>query len=122
MPHPEEQRRHQAVARYLAGDKIEDICREMQCAKSWLFKWKARYRADDPSWAQEQRRKPQSHPSKTAQAVEQAVVDLHRTVRQSGQGWSAASIQQGLAQQGIAPVPSRRTIYRLLQHHEKEGI
>ena len=38
MSHPEEQRRHQAVARYLAGDKIEDICREMQCAKSWLFK------------------------------------------------------------------------------------
>jgi hypothetical protein len=52
----------------------------------------------------------------------QAVVDLHRTLRQSGTGWSAASIQQGLAQQGIAPVPSRRTIYRILQHHEKEGI
>ena len=122
MSYPKEQRRQQAVARHLAGDKIEDICREMQCAKSWLFKWKARYQADDPSWAQEQLRRPRSHPSKTAQAIEQTVVDLHRTWRQSGTGWSAASIQQGLAQPGIAPVPSRRTIYRILQHHAKEGM
>ena len=119
MPHPEEQRRHQAVARYLAGDKIEDICREMPCAKSWLFKWKARYQADDPSWAQEQPRKPHRHPSKTAQAVEQAIVELHRTLVHSGQGGRAASVRQALKQQGTAPVPSLRTIYRILQRHEK---
>ncbi len=91
MPHPQEQRRQQAVARYLAGDKIEDICREMRCAKSWLCKWKARYQADDPSWAQEQLRRPRSNPSKTAQAVEQAVVALHRTLVQSGKGGRANS-------------------------------
>jgi len=119
MSHPEEQRRHQAVARYLAGDKIEDICRAMQCAKSWLFKWKARYRADDPSWAQEQRRRPRRHPNKTAQAVEQAVVDLHRTLEHSGKRGRAASVQQALKQQGTMPVPSLRTISRILQRHEK---
>ena len=119
MSHPEEQRRHQAVARYLAGDKIEDICREMPGAKSWLFKWKARYQAADPSWAQEQPRRPRSHPSKTARAVEQAVVDLHRTLGHSGKRGCAASIQQALQQQGTAPVPSLRTIYRILQRHEK---
>jgi uncharacterized protein YjcR len=119
MPHPQEQRRQQAVARYLAGDKIEDICREMRCAKSWLFKWKARYQADDPSWAQEQLRRPRSNPSKTAQAVEQAVVALHRTLVQSGKGGRAASVRQALKQQGTEPVPSLRTIYRILQRHEK---
>ena len=50
MPPDDEQRRKQAIARYLAGDKIEDICRQMPCSKSWLYKWKARYLADDPSW------------------------------------------------------------------------
>src|SRR5256885_16310157 len=103
MAHPEEQRRHQAVARYLAGDKIEDICREMPCAKSWLFKWKARYQADDPSWAQEQRRRPRSHPSKTAQAVEQAVVDLQPTVEHRGKNGRAAARQPTLPQQGTGP-------------------
>ena len=122
MPHSQEQRRQHAMARYLAGDKIEEICRELSCSKSWLYKWKKRYQATDPCWATEQTRRPRSHPSQTPPTIAQAVVDLHRTLRQSGTGWSVASIQQGLAQQGIAPVPSRRTIYRILQHHEKEGI
>jgi len=119
MPHSKEQRRQQAVARYLAGDKIEDICREMQCAKSWLFKWKARYQADDPSWAKEQLRRPRSNPSKTSQTIAQAVVDLHRILVQSGTGCRAASVLQALKQQGTEPVPSLRTIYRILQRHEK---
>jgi hypothetical protein len=31
------QRRQLAVQRYLDGDRIETICREMGCAKSWLL-------------------------------------------------------------------------------------
>src|SRR6266446_729792 len=50
MGYLQEHRRQQAIARYLAGDKIEAICRDMHCAKSWLYKWKARYQADDPAW------------------------------------------------------------------------
>jgi transposase-like protein len=122
MSHSQEQRRQQAVARYLAGDNIEDICREMPCSKSWLYKWKQRYRATAPGWATAQTRRPRSHPSQTPHTVAQAVVDLHQTLVQSGKGCRAASIQQGLAQQGITPVPSRRTIYRILQRHAQEGI
>lgn len=122
MSHSQEQRRQQAVARYLAGDKIEDICREMSCSKSWLYKWKHRYRATAPGWVTAQTRRPRSHPSQIPPTVAQAVVDLHRTLVQSGTGCRAASIQQGLAQQGITPVPSRRTIYRILQRHAQEGI
>jgi transposase len=43
MTNPQERRRQQAVARYLAGDPIETICHEMRCSKSWLYKWKNRY-------------------------------------------------------------------------------
>jgi transposase-like protein len=50
MTHPQEQRRKQAMARYLAGDKIDMICRDLHGSKSWLYKWKARYQADDPQW------------------------------------------------------------------------
>ena len=35
-----EQRRQEAIQRYLDGDPIEQICREMRCSKSWLYKWK----------------------------------------------------------------------------------
>jgi len=39
-----------------------------------------------------------------------------------GQHGSAASIQQELEQQGIKPIPSLRTIYRMLQRHNQEDI
>ena len=38
MPHRNEQRRKQAITRYLADDKIKDICKQGVCSKSWLYK------------------------------------------------------------------------------------
>ena len=119
MPHRKEQRRQQAIARYLADDKIEDICKAMGCSKSWLYKWRDRYQADNPNWAKELPRRPRTTPAKTPQTIDQAVVSLRRALCQNGQGWGAAAIQQGLEQQGLAPVPSQRTIYRILQRHQK---
>jgi transposase len=120
MSQHDEQRRQQAIARYLAGDKIEAICRQMACSKSWLYKWKKRYWATDPSWAQEQTRRPRSQAAKTPDRIEQAIVDLRQTFLLNGQRCGAVAIQQALQQQGIAPVPSYKTIYRILQRHEKE--
>jgi len=123
MGNPQEHRRHQALARYLAGDPIETICRELHCAKSWLYKWKARYQADDPGWAIGRSTQPRRKPRQTPQLIAQHVVALHQTLVQSGAQGSAAAIQQGLTQQGIEPIPSLRTIYRILQRHaEKEDI
>src|SRR2546425_5708966 len=117
MHHAQEQRRKQAVVRYLAGDKIEAICRDLHCTKSWLYKWKARYQADDPGWATGRSTQPRRKPNQTPQLLAQHVVTLRRTLVQSGAQGSAAAIQQGLTQQGIAPIPSLRTIYRILQRH-----
>ena len=122
MDHPQEQRRKQAVVRYLAGDKIAAICRDMICSKSWLYKWKVRYQADDSGWAKGLGTQPRHRPSQTPEPMEQSIVTLRRTLVQSGQRGSAAAIQQGLQQQGIEPIPSLRTIYRILQRHEQEAI
>jgi transposase-like protein len=122
MDHPQEQRRQQAVVWYLAGEKIEAICRDMHCAKSWLYKWKARYQADNPGWATGLSTQPRHKPSQTPEPMEQRVVTLRRTLVQSGQRGSAAAIQQGLQQHGIEPIPSLRTIYRILQRYVQEAI
>jgi len=122
MHHPQEHRRQQALARYLAGDPTEAICRDLHCAKSWLYKWKARYQADDPGWAKGLSTQPRHTPRQTPQPIEQTVVTVYRTLVQSGKRGSAAAIQQGLEQQGVAPIPSRRTIYRILQRHAKEDV
>lgn len=122
MDHPQDHRRQQAIARYLAGDNIEAICRDLHCAKSWLYKWKARYQADNPGWAAGRSTQSRRKPRQTPQAIVQRVITLHQTLVQSGRRGSAAAIQQGLIQQGIAPLPSLRTIYRLLQRHAQEAI
>ncbi len=120
MTQAQEQRRQQAIDRYLAGDPIEDICRELACSKSWRYTWRDRYLATDPSWSEALSRSPRTNPTKTPQRIAQVVVALRQTLAQHGKGWSAASIQQALQQQGIEPVPSQRTIYRILHRYDKE--
>jgi transposase-like protein len=115
-----EQRRHQAVARYLAGDNIEDICQQLSCAKSWLYKWKTRYRADDPSWARERSRRPKTPAAQTPDHIAQTVIHVRQTLAQNGHHCGAAAIRRVLQQQALEPVPSLRTISRILQRHEQE--
>ncbi len=121
MPGELESRRHQAIARYLAGNKIEDICRELGCAKSRLYKWRDRYQADDPAWVQERARRPRSNPRHTPDTIAEAIVHLGRTLGAQGCGRpSAAIIWQALKEQAFHPLPSQRTIYRILQRHSQE--
>jgi hypothetical protein len=47
-------------------------------------------------------------------------VSLHLTLRHNGTGGGVTAIMQALAQQGMEPVPSRRTIYRILRRHHTE--
>jgi putative transposase len=113
------QRRHRASARYLAGDPLEDICREVACATSWLYTWRERSLAPDPSWSAALSRRPRTTPTKTPHRLAQVVVALRQTLAQHGQGCGAASIPQALVQQGIEPVPSPRTLYRILHRDAK---
>src|SRR5712664_1481992 len=120
MSQRKEQRRTQAIDQYLAADKVEDICRQLACSKSWLSKWRNRYDAHNPAWAQERSKRPKSHPTHTPQHIEQAVVSLHLTLHHNGTNGGVVALIQALAQQGVEPVPSRRTIYRILRRHHKE--
>jgi uncharacterized protein YjcR len=120
MAQPTEQRRHQAIDQYLADDKVEDICRQLACSTSWLDKWRNRSDAHKATGAQARSKKPKRHPTQTPEHVERAVVSLHLTLRHHGTGGGATTIMQALAQQGIEPVPSRRTIDRIVRRHHTE--
>ena len=116
-----EQRRQEAVERYLADDPIEVICREMGCSKSWLYKWKNRYQVTEPDWFQEHSRRPETTPAKTPDALEAEIVRLRNTLSSKESGTvSARVIREHLRQHGIESIPSRRTIYRILNRQAKE--
>jgi putative transposase len=121
MTTPQKHRRHQAVARYLAGEPIEAICCDMRCAKSWLYKWKNRYRFDDPTWARSQSTQPRHNPRRLPPVIAQWIVALYRVGTPDGTRCSAAAIQEVLQQQGLEPIPSIRTIYRIIQRQGSDA-
>jgi transposase-like protein len=117
-----EYRRQLAVQRYLDGDPIERICQEMGCSKSWLYKWKNRYQAAEPTWSQELSRRPKTTPAKTPEAIEAAIIELRQTLSPEGsEPASARGIRDYLCHHPIASIPSLRTIYRILNRQRQEG-
>jgi hypothetical protein len=120
-PYALQRRRQEALERYLAGDPIAVICQEIGCAKSWLYKWKNRSQVTEPNWFQEHSRGPETTPTKTPEALETEIVRLRRTLSPDGSGpVSADVIRDHLRQHGGDSMPSRRTIYRILNRQAKE--
>jgi hypothetical protein len=114
-------RRQEALERYLAGDPIAVICRELGCAKSWLYKWKKRYQFAELAWLQEHSRRPGTTPTKTPEALEAEIVRLRHVLSPDGSGpMSADVIRDHLRQHSDDALPSRRTIYRILNRQAKE--
>jgi transposase-like protein len=110
-----QRRRQEALERYLAGDAIEAICREMGCSKSWLYKWKNRYQVTEPDWVQERSRRPERIPTKTPETLEAEIIRLRQALSPDGSGpVSADAIRDYLRQHGSESIPSRRTIYCIL--------
>jgi hypothetical protein len=52
--------------------------------------------------------------------IEQAVIQWRHTLAQAGQRHGAGATQHALRQHGLEPVPSARTIYRILQRHDQK--
>jgi transposase-like protein len=120
-PSVQQRRRQEALERYLAGDPIAVICQEMGCAKSWLYKWKNRYQGTESDWFQEQSRRPETTPTKTPAVLEAEIVRLRRALSPDGSGpVSADVIRDYLRQHGGDSLPSRRTIYRILNRQAQE--
>jgi transposase-like protein len=113
-------RRQDAIERYLVGDPIEAICREMGCSKSWLYKWKKRYEASQPTWFQERSRRPRTTPTQTPEALERAIVHLRDSVSPGKtRSVSTQVIWEYLRQHYGESLPSRRTISRILKRHPR---
>ena len=116
-----QRRRQEVLERYLSGDPIAVICREMGCAKSWLYKWKNRYQVTEPEWFQEHSRRPETPPTKTPEAIEAQIVRLRHTLSPDGLGTVSAGVMRDhLRPHSAKSMPSRRTIYRILKRQAKE--
>ena len=110
--------RIQAVQRFLAGEKPESICTSVGRSRSWLYKWISRYDEKHSSWC-ENRPTVLSHATnRTSLEIEEIVKMIRLNLYNQDLFYGAQAILWELEDLGVKPLPSLRTINRILSRNE----
>jgi transposase InsO family protein len=102
----------------VAGETAGEICLSLKRSPRWLYKWVARFRSGDPQWSEEKSRRPQTQPRRTPFDVEQAVRLVRLDLYNHGLFCGAQAIRWELEDWGVEPLPSLRTINRILRRKD----
>ncbi len=76
----DEEERIVAVNRYLKGEKRTDICKDLNRSNGWLSKWFNRYKTGEEGWYKSQLKAPNNPGKKTRDEIENAVVNIRKTL------------------------------------------
>jgi putative transposase len=109
--------RRRAIERVLEGEEVAAVSRSLGHSRKWLYTWLNRYRSGDPLWYQEKSRQPRHRPLQTPGGVEALVALTRRRLEQNGEFSGAQAIRWELEDDGVHPLPSIRTINRILDRH-----
>lgn len=112
--------RKRAVKRYHSGESPSAICKSMGYSRDWLYKWIGRFDPHDPSWAEEQSRRPAESPTRTSDDTEDRVLSLRDELASGDLFCGAEAIRWEMEARKLSPVPSVRTIHRILRRHAVE--
>lgn len=112
-----EKQRMLAVQRFLNGEKPESICVSFGRSKAWLYKWVERYIEDDISWSENRSRRPLSI-TRTSKDIEEIVKLLRLNLYNRDLFCGAQAILWEMEDLGVKPLPSLRTINRILRRNE----
>lgn len=107
-----------AVQRFRNGETPETICTSLGKSRSWLYKWIARQDVADSAWNEERSRSPQSMPNRTAAEIEEIVKTVRLSLYNKDLFCGAQAILWELEDLGVKPLPSARTINRILARNE----
>lgn len=118
MDNEVELQRQRAVQRFLAGEKPESIYVSLGRTKAWLCKWVDRYKEDNKSWDETLPRRPFTNQKRTASEVEEIVKLVRLKLYNNLLFCGAQAILWELEELGIRPLPSMRTINRILCRNE----
>ncbi|MDI3462317.1 MAG: hypothetical protein OJF50_001138 [Nitrospira sp.] len=100
---------------------ISWIARRLRRSREWVHKWIRRYRQGGPTWFLERSRRPHPMARRVSATFEQAVIRAHARLtspRNPLGFYGAEAIAQELADAGVHPVHSIRTIHRILARHK----
>jgi putative transposase len=112
--------RQAAIRMRLAGEKVEEVCQTLNRSTSWFQKWWRRYMEAGPAGLFALTRANRQVANRTPPHIERAIISIRkrlakRTTAQTRYGLvGAAQIRDELEKLGYTPVPSLRTIERIV--------
>jgi transposase InsO family protein len=115
-----ERDRMAAIKRYCSGEQIAAIARSLGHSRRWVYKWIERYENSDEGsdWHQGRTTAPHSNPHELPQEVVGIVKIIRRSLDGEGLFCGAQAIEWELRELGVEPMPSLRSINRILRREE----
>ena len=109
-----------AINRYLNGEKPATIARSLGYSRKWIYKWIERYESstDDNDWCRNRPSAPHSNPCELSNEVVEAVKLVRLSLYNDGVFCGAQAIRMELEDLAVKPLPSLRTINRILSREE----
>lgn len=102
--------RYRAVLQVLDGAPVTEVARQFGASRQSVYAWKARYEAEGLAGLAERSRRPHTSPTQLPAEVEAQICELRRAYPR----WGARRIAHELLDRGVAPAPSRSSVYRVL--------
>lgn len=118
MAKKEEWERRRAINRLLRGESASAIYGSMGHSRHWFYTWLDRYRGGDPEWFRERSRRPFNSPRRSSKEIEEIVTMVRLSLYNRGLFHGAQAIRWELDELAVRPLPSVRTINRILVRHE----
>ena len=110
--------RQLAVRRFLSGEKPSSICISLGKSRFWLYKWVNRFDPNDPSWCESRSTRPFGHPQRTSTEIEEIVKMIRLHLYNKDLFCGAQAILWEMEDMDIHPLPSERTINRILTRND----
>jgi len=110
--------RRLAVKKYLKGESASAICASFGKSRFWLYKWVKRFNPNNPTWCQEFSRRPNNTPHRTPLEIEEIVKMIRLNLYNNDLFYGAQAICWEMEDLGVSPLPSERTINRILARND----
>ena len=107
-----------AVQRFKAGESPESICISLGKSRFWLYKWVKRFNESDPSWVEDRSRRPLVSSNRTPSEIEEIVKMIRLNLYNRNLFCGAQAILWEMEDLGVEPLPSIRTINRILARND----
>jgi putative transposase len=112
-----QQERRWAVQRFFEGESPDAICVSLGRSRAWLYKWVERSLQDEPLWQISRSRRPHTNSLHTPGEIEEIVKIVRLNLYNRGLFCGDQAIHWELEEMGVRPLPSLRTLNRILNRH-----